>query len=60
MTNSDKHNNLFSACSIAKFSEYRDHTFFHALNLPGPRGSCFEHEAVRPHVQTSSEGPGKC
>ena len=32
---------------------------FHALIFAGP-GKLFEHEAVRPNVQTSSEGPGKC
>ena len=33
---------------------------FHALTFAGPRGSLFEHDAARPSVQISSEGPGKC
>ena len=60
MTNSDKHNNLFCACSIAKFSEYRDHTCFSCINICRVPMKLFEHEAVRPSVQTSSQGPGKC
>ena len=33
--------------------------FFHALTFAGSPKKLFEHEAVRPSVQTSSEGPGK-
>ena len=33
---------------------------FHAFTVAGPRGSFLEHEAIRPSVQTSSKGPGKC
>ena len=38
---------------------YRDHTCFSCINICRVPRKLFEHEAVRPSVQTSSEGPGK-
>ena len=39
--------------------EYRDYTCFSCINICWIPRKLFEHEAVRPIVQTSSEGPGK-
>ena len=33
---------------------------FSCINICGVPRKLFEHEAIRPSVQTSSEGPGKC
>ena len=39
--------------------EYRDHKCFFMHNICRVPTKLFEHESVRPSVQTSSEGPGK-
>ena len=40
--------------------QYRDHTCFSCINICRVPRKLDEHEAVRPSVQTSHEGPGKC
>ena len=42
-----------------QYIEYREHVSSCINICPVPR-KLFEHEAARPSVQTSSEGPGKC